>query len=720
MSGITPELISDLVAYANRLGIPERVDDLKEDLLNHAYDALDGKCDEDELEDLWQQLRGRLGAAPVQLQPDRRRAQYGQRASQPEAPLAWTAADGENCTAPYRFTVLNQKVSRLKGAPQALNEFSEGCLDAVIKVDWRVETPILIGKKTDGITKPFKLGDDYALPGATLRGLLRSTVETIAFGRLFQVNRHKRFALRDFHHEAYGDFIKSALAKPGLQAGWLRLTKDGAEITPCDWGFIRIDNLSCDPDWKSQDRAWKYGDQGVVWQGATAFTAAQHYSEIGEHQNRGLYEKATSGQQGYCVFSGMAPGKKFFEYVFFDQPDATPVHLSKSAWQDFQDLNCKPSQNGNEPTGAWKEFHLNGEVKGRVPVFYMGDLDNNATDEKFYFGLTRLFRIPHKYRLGEILLRAGEKHRPAELEDDRLVLKPDFVENLFGYVYEPKELEFGHNASGPDKTYNPPVEIARKGRVAFGFARPSKGSDFELWPQSPIKSILATPKPSFAPFYLAGAEKDYSAAGSRLAGRKRYIVRKTQGDTNAPGKLQQLLAAQNANVQGDVHSSLQFLKPGKNGVFQGEIRLNNVSMAELGCILWALTFGGNSQCRHLIGHAKAFGAGQVQVSGLRVHQKPHGAKATEISWTCEDGRKGVEACLNAFETEISDLLGFDTIADWRGSPEITQLLKIATPRGFDAPNTTYLPFNKNDREFSNLRNKAGLQTSGAPNRLLEP
>ena len=182
-----------------------------------------------------------------------------------------------------------------------------------------------------------------------------------------------------------------------------------------------------------------------------------------------------------------------------------------------------------------------------MPVFFTGDLSKNATDPDFSFGLTRLYRIPHRYSVGDLLARSSKAHIPARVENGELTLKPDFVEHLFGYVYEPKELEFGQSILDAAPPKNAPSTIARKGRLAFGFATPKNG-DFTHWPpknEPPIETIMGAPKPSYAPFYLVGESKDYSDDNhARLAGRKRYIARQRQGDADPRAALGTALRAQ--------------------------------------------------------------------------------------------------------------------------------------------------------------------------------
>lgn len=108
---------------------------------------------------------------------------------------------------------------------------------------------------------------------------------------------------------------------------------------------------------------------------------------------------------------------------------------------------------------------------------------------------------------------------------------------------------------------------------------------------------MGAPKPSFAPFYLVGPEKDYSASipkgWPQLAGRKRYIARFRAGVDDPTTPLRQALDGQKGDGSAATQSDLQFLAPIDDAEFVGRIRPHNVSPAELGAVLWAITFGGN-------------------------------------------------------------------------------------------------------------------------------
>eukprot|EP00873_Tetraselmis_striata_P015036 jgi/Tetstr1/435300/TSEL_024219.t1 len=78
------------------------------------------------------------------------------------------------------------------------------------------ESPILIGApdpEDETVSVPMRLGraGPWVLPGATMRGLMRSVSEIVAYARLTPVNKHHRYGLRD-------SFIPISLATAVRQA----------------------------------------------------------------------------------------------------------------------------------------------------------------------------------------------------------------------------------------------------------------------------------------------------------------------------------------------------------------------------------------------------------------------------------------------------------------------------------------------------------------------
>jgi len=361
------------------------------------------------------------------------------------------------------------------------------------------------------------------------------------------------------------------------------------------------------------------------------------------------------GREGFYVFSGPLPMRRMNnpdewravvrelndqasitedgqmkkrEYVFLDQPKAIPVRLPQRVFDAFELINSTPSGRGLQPAGSWKELRPTLLAGGRIPVFILGSLEADMFD----FGLTRAFKVAHSQSVGDVLDKATNNiHR---LRRDML---PDWAEALFGNVLEEDDL-FQPGENRPSRLPGealPPANVARKGRVAVGFALATTPA--QLYPQPPdqqpirpdqlpIKTTMMGPRASFAPHYLVGSKKHWSEPGAELAGRKRYFPRFSDRDWE---KARQMLLAEHtlppANTALSTVSQLRFLVPaaGQTDIrFTGAIRVHNLLAEEVGALLWVLTHGGDigGPLRHMIGRAKPFGAGQVRVEKVRLEK----------------------------------------------------------------------------------------------------
>ena len=96
---------------------------------------------------------------------------------------------------PFRFVAIDDEVF-LPGAPGDLDRPLADGLSATLTVQWRIETPLLIGETKNGQVHPLTMsvsGTDWIIPGASLRGMIRSVVEIAARGRLRPFNRDFRY-----------------------------------------------------------------------------------------------------------------------------------------------------------------------------------------------------------------------------------------------------------------------------------------------------------------------------------------------------------------------------------------------------------------------------------------------------------------------------------------------------------------------------------------------
>lgn len=603
---------------------------------------------------------------------------------------------------PFRFVSLNEKLAYPEHQNHPRNKPTTDGLCAQLTVEWLVETALLIGEDAEGENAPIvpmtlKDNTDYVIPGATLRGMVRVALQTVAFGRLWPINRHHRFGLRDFQHQFYK--VNSPVSRSAeVRAGWMTQTtnSDGNVmhlLEPCaregnDWAYIKIEDLPGAPrrlDWAKSERRGKYGRVNIQmdWRSEKAFRKTFSFSDAGHrsHEDHRSCVQLSGGERnGVLVFSGPGVGNtpnKEYEYVFFDDPEPTSFKIKQEAWERFELANTKVLKNRREPEGGWAELEPTLKNGGRIPVFYVGD--PSKQDETFAFGVTRLFKISHWCSVNDLI---GHIHRPEnDYDKEKKTFKPDFVENLFGYVFEPKDLGWHRNDSQA-------ASVELKGRVAFGFARPKDKEAFALWPaQQAQQTIQGSPKASFGPFYLSGCVKDWSRREARLAGRKRFVPRYPHPvRDNIIQEIQENLeaqvdAARNASNGREppekVKTRLRFLIPKagqeNKAVFQSEIRLHNVTLAELGAILWVLGFGGKHDThRHMLGHAKPFGAGQVKLAAISARVKPNEkGKTLPEGDLLQNGNLYLKAFMDHMEKSIGK--------EWKESAQVQGYLRACNP-----------------------------------------
>ena len=532
----------------------------------------------------------------------------------------------EQAHASYRFAPLNEVIVEAeKEALEPIDKPKANGLCLTVVVQWRAETPLLIGEG-QGAVGPLKVGEEYAIPGASLRGMIRSVVEIAAFGRLSQIEEDRPIAIRDFEHPLFAtegerpvDGITPSPVSDAarVKAGWLQNIGSEFAITPCgDWAQVpanadtikgyrkgaKVDEKYATA-WGLSPKAWgdAVGRQQPFKDAAVAgsFTA-----------KRRLLPAIDGNEQAALVFSGPALGRKTYEYAFINASGAAPVPLCASSWDRFEAVAGLRGR----PRSEWAEVNplLGLLVRGQaIPVFFVGDLTNQGPD--FALGLTRLFKIQHRFNEAVLAGRSSPqdarlRHGPVNGVSASAPL--DLVESLFGYVREPEASDLSHR----------PSQYARRGRVSFSFAQLPKTA-FKLQNGS-IDTIMSAPKASFAPFYLIGEHKDWSSNTATLAGRKRYVVR-GEG-TEAPfdrlrRSYTEMVRENGGRPPSDrVVSKLTYLIPGgpDGGRFTSTIQLHNVTAVEAGAVLWTLDFGGRANCRHLLGRGKSAGAGQLHAEAL--------------------------------------------------------------------------------------------------------
>lgn len=581
-------------------------------------------------------------------------------------------------------------------------------LCAELEVELQAHTPLLVGKERaeTGPKTPVEFyrypDGTYAIPGSSIRGMLRNVLEIATFARLAPVMDDRALSLRDLHLPAY----RNELAKSspnGYEAksrgGWLAFDASTQQwkIKECEVYRIFHEDLTHKPaNDKSMHEllaAASYNEKDSDAQRMAQLKYKAVNNQVGyyfsgdqtpqtyKHSNGDLYYKRVkmakkeTGQPGYLIFTGQPgkiegpkdkhrPGNKHIEFVFGLLPKATH-QIQADVVRTFQQIyeNSSDLKFLSGPDSPHK--------KRGIPVFFLVERqgDNESVTS---MGLSQMYRLPGEKTLGAIAREQQSKSGD--------IARLDFVETLFGQARVEKN--------------------ALKGRVQFGdfvFSGPSNPKSPPLaGPDYSKQTVLAAPKPSFYPSYFEQnanmssstrpVYKSILSKDAKLRGWKRYPVRPLGAIALVEPP------AQNA-------ASNSVLKPLADGArFKGKIRMHNVTRIEAGALLWALDFGDSSgELRHALGMGKPFGFGQVS---LKLTQ------AAVFRPNCPGQAAPDRQML------VDEFVAYmdQKCSGWLQSAQITELQAMADPRRARKENLIPLKLAVGDRQGNAF---ASAKTAGA-------
>jgi hypothetical protein len=176
--------------------------------------------------------------------------------------------------APFRFAPIHRWIYFPDWQDLVTHDvpFTDG-LSGEIEIEIEAKTPLLVGgprrrakDNREGEVWPFVIRrrvrtsdgsetekEEYAIPGSSLQGMVRSILEVAAFARLGPWIDDKRFGIRDLTPAAepyyqrrlnqiqLGNPIK---VDPNVKTGWLRRGDDGEfEMKRCSFARIEYDHL---------------------------------------------------------------------------------------------------------------------------------------------------------------------------------------------------------------------------------------------------------------------------------------------------------------------------------------------------------------------------------------------------------------------------------------------------------------------------------------------
>lgn len=549
--------------------------------------------------------------------------------------------------APYNFAPLNDTVletpwssARRDGEPEHGKPHPEGLCGELV-VDWTVETPLLVGGEDNNSPFQLRSSNEYAIPGASLRGMIRAALEILSYAHLDLYDKEQRFSIRDYDAVTWKTVMR-ATSGPGItspKAGWLKKDGNNYRLTRCEMVEIEIVDLC-------RALGLSTGDHCSAWHVLTlpqrhlkiAAHGLDRVIDVGKSVSRSLVGKGTLVVAGLIKseVDRTRPGgagaatNKHREVAFLHPPSSDTWIISKDAIDAFAAVQV--SDNNTPPEENWSFWEPKLNAGECIPVFYRGHPTTarhgvpQPTD--FVMALTKLMRFPHRFTTHDVLESSQAPLSPTKL---------DFVQALFGSVPE----KGAEGSSGRQRAW--------RSRVRFGFALPAEGSRPATLLR-PRPAVTMKPRASFYPFYLRPKPRtngetvthpvDWSNPDARLAGRKRYPPR-DQARERLP---------QAPNDNRELINELTFLGASVDDplVFRSTIRFHNLLPEELGGLVWAIQLrrpggGETRRLRHMLGRAKAFGYGQVKADIARSSIRPNIGGAGP----------SLEDCAGRFETWVT-------------------------------------------------------------------
>ncbi|RPE63066.1 CRISPR-associated protein (TIGR03986 family) [Tibeticola sediminis] len=594
-----------------------------------------------------------MSTSPQQRRPQHYGTHQGNRADTTGGGMAMISA-------PYNFVPLSDRVFLPDWSQQVSHDipFKDG-LSGELHYTLIAETPLLVGGRqtranngNPGEVRPFRLPDgSYAIPGSSMKGLLRSVMEIAAFGRMSKVDE-VRPGLRDI---SKADSVYATRIRGQVQTGFLRRRADGGqEIVPCQMlrlnhrdleTALRIDSPIFQARWSV---AKKYSEWKRLCQqrGRDPLTLS---FDLGHPDATKLFN---GSHQGVPVFTGQisdstSKNGKHRDFVFYPPESQQPaIPVPPEAWRDF--LRIHGDEDGKPDMswpGYWKAQYQAG---AKVPVFYLQD------GPLLRIGLAYMPKLAGDFSTRDLICHSSPVHRQEPGAQNGY----DLADLLFGAINSQNQAD------------------ALRGRVSCEMAR-AKG---QPGPKAQPPTILNSPKPSYFPNYLTQPVDPHSwklkkdqyvtyirtdaACAPTLRGFKRYPVRPL-----ADAQVQELTDQQRENRS--VQVRLHTLPPQTR--FEGRIVFHNLKPVELGALLWVLTWGGKAGLRHSLGMGKPFGFGQVRIElqADRSRLIPNDPAEPEAALTPER----IEQLMRAFVQTMTE-----QIPQWERSPQILNLLAMANPQ----------------------------------------
>lgn len=555
---------------------------------------------------------------------------------------------------PYNFVPLSKKVVMPYWAKYISHDVPfKGAQSGVLTLKMKAESPIYVRngvpRDTDREHDPEyirfnHMDGKYFIPGSSIKGMFRSVMEIMSFGRMHnKVNDHK-YSVRDFQND---DIYPKTDLSNKVECGWLYKKGDAYYIDKCGKPG-RISHKNLDPlcstikiseYYKRRENVRTDKDKSAYEKNRRfSFEKEGHRFEedYGDELTGKVYKLSGSGNPGTIVLTGQSSSRnepkhgkssgKYLEFIFWSVKEEA-VEVPQEVVDNF--LFAYYDHDRSQQKEDWKWWRKKElEAGKKIPVFYRTKKTGRNETEFIDMGLTMLYKITYKNSVVDLINKQQKE------ADDY-----DLAEAIFGYTE---------------------IDKALKGRVHVGHAF----AEGQVEPLEVKKEVLAGPKASYYPNYIEqditeGAEgkikgkyNTFMNETARIRGWKRYPVQ-NNGTVSYP-----LPKRRDGSINYDVVTKFQPLPAGTE--FSFDIAYHNLKKEELGALISAITFHNTDGLYHVIGTAKPLGYGKVALSleGISENEKMDMLKSYEAFMEYELGANG---------------------KDWIHSPQLTELFAMANP-----------------------------------------
>ena len=486
--------------------------------------------------------------------------------------------------APYNFIEFPRQILEDRA-----DNVDHSCLDASrrtgeIKITLTAETPVFVSDGNKDDPHFFRApGGNYALPGSTVRGMVRENMQILSFAPVragedfedFQIyfrqmagkNNDITGGLKSYYHQALGvkpPRNKQDKATPEkVKSGWIRCENGVYFIYPTREPYLRVSRKHPDvQQFQNQFPSMEYKKRQKAEDRANnARTVDIAYIDDGKGKVKDIYPRSAARpnmKRGALLYTGKPVGRVPNGLYIFPEADysAEREMLSKEDELSYREdwENRRNNLNAYYDPDFWK-LPEEGQTK---PVFYI------RFEGHTYCGMSLFLRIGYRYPLSKGL--------PCEWDDSVM----DYPHAILGYASRERSL---------------------RSCVSFSDCTIC-GNAQEM---APVSMILASPKPSYYAGYVnpvGNKANHYSNDKFELRGFKQYWLKQE---------------AVKPQCNGNKDSVIPKIRPlPKNTNFTGTVRFKNLTPAELGLLLWSLRL--EEECYQTIGIGKPYGYGRMKLS----------------------------------------------------------------------------------------------------------